>query len=316
MKRVFLFACMAVVTLVLFNSCGGSRAMYFTLPQEEPLSNYTDNSLRRFVQDPENEGASVVVREPFDKGSWPGLQNRVASLVENGLMRNKYNPRNRRLFENAMEKLEDGSDYVTIRQKTNTDLIFEVDFNIDEYAVSEYSLRRGQGAKKIPFVIGSKKDQINPIYMVYGFSIEIKVILLADNKIAGVYKYYQTPCIDGCRIKTYDANKLTYFVPADPTKNIISDESARVQTRWEKYEKQISEFINNIVIPNMFAEIKTGSPVSSYNNDASVMADQSQQAWLQPQQSEEEHRVVSRLAQLQDKIYTWVESRYNLKQSN
>jgi hypothetical protein len=236
------------------------RAMYITLPQEESMSNYTDHSLRRFVQDPENEGASVVVREPVDKASWPGLQSRAASLVESGLMRNKYNPRNRRLFENAVEKLPDGSDYPTIREKTATDLIFEIDFNLDEYTVNGYSdMPRG---RETPFAIQLDKKTVNyPTYKVYGFSIEIKVILLADNKIAGVYKYYQTPCTMGCRVRYFDINKLTYYVPTDPTKELASDESARVQPRWERQEKQIGEFINDIVIPGMFAEIKGEAPV-------------------------------------------------------
>jgi hypothetical protein len=253
---------MAVVTFVLLSSFGNRRprTMYITIPQEKFQENFADPSLRRFVQDPENQGASVVVREPLDKGNFPGLQNRVASLVENGLMRNTYNPRNRRLFENAMEKLADGSDYPTIREKTGTDLIFEIDFNMEEYTVSEYS--SVIGGPKIPFTIRvDKKNVMHPVYTVYGFSIEIKVILLADNKIAGVYKYYQTPCTGGCTVATYDANRLTYYVPLHPEKTVSSEESSRVQTRWERYEKEISEFITDIVIPNMFAEMKGEAPV-------------------------------------------------------
>jgi hypothetical protein len=265
MKRTFLLASLALTALVLFHSCGGPRATtkYFSIPPER-TENYTDPSLHRFAEDPEHDGASVVVREPIDRGSWPGLQSRVASLVESGLMRNRYNPRNRRLFENAMEKLEDGSDYPTIRAKTGTDLIFEINFNMEEYTVKDYYVRTG--GPKSPFTIPNpldKKNPLHPTYTVYGFSIEIKVILLADNKIAGVYKYYQTPCVEGCVVRTFDANRLTYYVPIDPTKVSDSEESARVQTRWERYEKQIGEFINDIVVPNMFAEMKGQAPVAA-----------------------------------------------------
>jgi hypothetical protein len=284
MKRIFLFACMAVVTSALFNSCGSRlpRAGYFTITQEESLNNYTDESLRRFVQDPENEGASVVVREPIDQGSWPGLQNRVASLVESGLMRHKYNPRNRRLFENAVDKLEDGSDYPTIREKTGTDLIFEINFSIDEYIVNGHSAV--PGGRVSPFTIRIDKRTVkHPTYTIYGFSVEIKVILLADNKIAGVYKYYQTPCTEGCKVKYFDINTLTYSVPADLTKDLISDESARVQSRWERQEKQIGEFINDIVIPTMFAEMKGEVPVRIRKPEFPVVANQPQQTMQQPQ---------------------------------
>jgi len=70
-----------------------------------------------------------------------------------------------------------------------------------------------------------------------GYHIEIKVIMLRENKIGGTYKYYYTPCDaskGGCEIRT--VAPLAYANDDD--------------------NKELSNFITKVVIPSMQKEMK------------------------------------------------------------
>jgi hypothetical protein len=219
--------------------------------------NFSTASLQRFISDPENQGASVVVRDPSvnrDGVSNNPVNSRVCALIEQGLMKKNYNPRDRRLFENAVAKLEDGSDYPVIRKITGTDLIFEVtQFSAVGYEVNEYF---DESNRKHPFrIVKSKKEILTPGYILIGFSIEIKVILLADNLIAGIFRYNQVPCIDNCTVKNFTETGLSY-IDALTAKTVTAKEvSLHENISFDRYDKQISDFITNFVIPNMFMQM-------------------------------------------------------------
>jgi hypothetical protein len=228
--------------------------------------NYSNPSLQRFISDPENQGASVVVRDPSvnrDGVSTNPVNSRVCALIERGLME-KYNPRDRKLFENAVAKLEDGSDYPAIRKVTGTDLIFEITkFNAVEYEVSEYydGLQR-----RHPFTIKkSKEEVITPTYVLIGFSIEIKVILLADNLIAGIFKYDQIPCMNGCNVTNFTENTLSYSDPNTAKTSVAREISSHGMISFDRYDTQIANFISKFVIPTMFRQM-AGEQVSESSN--------------------------------------------------
>jgi hypothetical protein len=261
MKRILIFACIASL---MVGSCGGPRDLTKTIkvPPEQAWDNFSHSSLQRFITD--NPGSSVVVRDPNinrDGVSNDAPTSRVCSLIEAALMRRGFNPRDRRLFENSVAKLEDGSDYPKIREVTGTDLIFEVSsFRKEYYTVFEY--HDVQGTHKFEIDMGRKKPTLYPRYILTGFSIEIKVILLSDNLIAGTYKYYQTPCTENgdCVVTFFDEKGLRYRA-TKANKEINADdesESARIERRSEQFDREVSDFINNVVILSMFAHMEGG----------------------------------------------------------
>jgi len=248
----------AMVGMLLITSCTSTQ---FIKIQQEQAENFTHPSLRKFVADPKNKGASVVVRDPNvtrDGVSTSESTNRLSALIERGLMKKGYIARDRKLFDNAVAKMGDNSDYVALREKTGTDLLFEIThFGWDEYVVKEAY----QKNKKVPLKSKKKKVSIS----LYGFSIEIKVILLQDNLIAGTYKYFYTPCSNkdgGCEIVSYTTDKrgsrLVYKYPKSDKEEIINvgqEESSRKESLMEKWDKQLSAFISNVVVPSMFKEM-------------------------------------------------------------
>jgi hypothetical protein len=245
--------------MLLITSCTSSK-LFIKIPQER-AENFTHPSLRKFVTNPENKGASVVVRDPNvtkDGASTSGDTYRLSALIERGLMKKGYITRDRKLFDNAVAKMENNSDYVALREKTGTDLLFEIThFGWDEYVVKEAYKKN----EKVPFK--SKKE--NVYIPLVGFSIEIKVILLQDNLIAGTYKYFYTPCSSkdgGCEVVDWTTDKrgsqLVYKYPKSDKEEIINvgqEESSRKISLAEKLDKELSEFISNVVVPSMFKEM-------------------------------------------------------------
>jgi len=266
-KKIFMFT-LLIGAMVCNYSCkpgAMTYTKYIKINQEAPANNFSSVSLQKFISSPDNQGVSVVVRNPYFK-SGDATGNRyeqVCSMVERGLMEQKYNPRDRQLFENAVAKLPEGSDYVAIRKATGTDLIFEVSqFNVDEYVVDSYTTDDPQdNGKTKPFGEfreqgeGKKKSNVwvPYSYVMYGFSIEIKVILLADNLISGTFKYYYTPCTDGAAVTYFDSQSLRY---SDNKQNHVASETSRKESNTERFDRQISDFISGTVIPSMFKEMR------------------------------------------------------------
>ncbi|MDR3245624.1 MAG: hypothetical protein LBT50_04255 [Prevotellaceae bacterium] len=282
MKKILIFACIASL---MFSSCGDRTPANKSIivPREEAWDNFSHPSLQRFITD--NPGSSVVVRDPNINDP---ATNRVCTLIEAALMRRGFNPRDRRLFENSVAKLEDGSDYPKIREVTGTDLIFEVtSFRKELYEVTQYHDLRGPHPFELD--MGKKQPKLYPEYILTGFSIEIKVILLNDNLIAGTYKYYQTPCTeDGdCIVTFFDKDGLRYR-STKTNKQINVQESARIERRSEQSDREVSDFITDVVIPSMFAHMggKTGqlSPQKPFS-ESEIITRQPQQSQQQSSES-------------------------------
>jgi hypothetical protein len=167
--------------------------------EPERPSVFTHPSLQKFIK--QNKGASVVVRDPNATSggvSAAGKTSELCGMIEKALMERGYNPRDRRLFESVAAKMKD-VDYVALGEKTRTDLVFEVtDFSKKEYVVRNYQEYKDLFLP-ILIPIYLKRDVITekPFKKprtLYGYNIEIKVILLQDNLIGGTYKYFWTPC--------------------------------------------------------------------------------------------------------------------------
>lgn len=231
-------------------------AKLIKIEQEQP-DTYTNRSLSRFIA--QNPKAAVVVRDPNAVSggvSSSSRSNMVCNLIERALMQKGYNPRDRKMFESVVSKMGDNSDYSDIAKKTNTELLFEVThFSLeDEYPVNSYY----QNTAKMPLTTFNKS--LSSVTFM-GFSIEIKVVLLQDNLIGGTYKYYYTPCAapdGGCKITSYnkDTGVLYYLSPKSDKEETLEgsqkSESAKKETRDEKWSKQLGQFISSVVIPDMF----------------------------------------------------------------
>ncbi|GHT03862.1 hypothetical protein AGMMS49525_09590 [Bacteroidia bacterium] len=252
--------------------------MSFIKINPERTDNYTNPTLKKFFQG--NEGAAVIVRDLEGRTS-EKVQNaslsqtsgtaRICQLLEQGLLKNGFNVRDRQLFEAVADKTDKNLDYAELHKKTEVDAIFEVtSFNWDKYEVNNYY---EDGVQK------SFDPKFNErVYDLYGFSIEIKVIMLQNNIVGGTYKYFYTPCdsdLGGCLLTKIEDNSITY-IPLETSKpEVLGNASSsflgkikgedkkkqeyvatRTQSNEEKFEKAVSKFITDTVIPGIVSDIK------------------------------------------------------------
>jgi hypothetical protein len=219
------------------------------IPEGRP-DNFSHRSLQAFIAD--NPGAAVVVRVPQSSRA-AGVTanadvNRVSALIERALMQQGFNPRDRMLFENAVERMGVG-DYAALGEATQTDLVFEVThFTIDQFVVNMYSDELGRTHQ---LVLKEGRSRIPMTYLLYGFSIEIRVILLKDNLIAGHFKYYHRPCVNGCNITHFDRMRMTYTARPGSFRS-VNEVSANL-------DREVADFISRTVIPSMFIEMAGGN---------------------------------------------------------
>jgi hypothetical protein len=264
-----------VVFMTIFTPCSSQQLSFIKITAEETDS-YTNPTLKKFFQD--NEGAAVIIRDLIgrtsDKVQDASLSQatstaRICQLLEQGLLRNGFNVRDRQLFEAVADKTGENLDYVELHNKTGVDVIFEItSFNWDRYEVNHYYKNNMQ----IPF----DKKYNEKVYDLFGFSVEIKIVMLQDNIVGGTYKYYYTPCdanLGGCLLTKIDKNSIT-IMPLESSKpevlgNVFEDGKAkkkkgknanvaeRKQSNYEKYEKTVSKFIADTVIPGIVSDIKS-----------------------------------------------------------
>jgi hypothetical protein len=277
MKKTILILCACAVLGATINPVygRGKKTLAFIKITPEEVINYTNPSLRKFMQD--NEGAAVIVRDfagrTSDKVQDASLSQatntaRICQLLEQGLLQNNFNVRDRQLFEAVADKTDKNLDYAQLHEKTGVDIIFEISsFNWDTYEVNHYYQDREQK----PF-----DPKLNAIvYNLYGFSIEIKIIMLQNNVVGGTYKYFYTPCdetLGGCLLTNIGKTSITYIPLESATPEVLGDNlgkkkkkkekkdeetvSMRVESRYEKFEKTVAKFITNTVIPGIVANVR------------------------------------------------------------
>jgi hypothetical protein len=274
MKTTNLILCLCILLGAIGTSYGrGKTTLSFIKITPEETVNYTNPSLRKFMQ--ENEGAAVIVRDLAGQSSYASLTQatgtaRICQLMEQGLLKNNFNVRDRQLFEAVAEKTDKNVDYAELHNKTGVDIIFEItSFNWDRYEVNHYYQDRAQK----PF--DPKNNAV--VYDLYGFSIEVKIIMLQNNVVGGTYKYYYTPCdetLGGCLITKLGRTSITYIPLESATPEVLGDNlgkkkkdekkddkkeenvAARVESRYEKFEKTVVKLITNTIIPRIVADIR------------------------------------------------------------
>ncbi len=266
------------VTLsMLIAACGGTQKTVdsFIKIKPEATSNFTTSSLQRFVT--QNEGASVVVRD-FKAAKANGLSgdsqsSTLCALLESALLKADYNVRDRQIFENVVNKMGDNVDYEQLQKKTGTDLIFEIiDWGYDKYNVRDYYttvVKKGEKREqKYSFYDRlNKKQKIEEDrdfhYTFSGYHIEIKVIMLRENKLGGTYKYYYTPCDvngGGCKITKFGPPVMRYHDMCchdEENRKDYEKSPQRVAGDNEEIIQDWSSFISKIV-RSMDEEIKQG----------------------------------------------------------
>ena len=186
-----------MILAIFFTGCSsGKKTIKFaTVPDET----YANPNLKQFFK--ENRNPNIVLRVPNnnDKATSNTSTNRnndvLYNTIEKELLRENFSVRDRGLFNELLSK-SSTSDYLKIKELTNTDIILEV-VSIDPSVL--YT------TNKVTTVTSKKEVENirNVDYKEKGASVEYKVILVKNNEIAGTYKFNYKPCPNGCELTTF-----------------------------------------------------------------------------------------------------------------
>jgi hypothetical protein len=231
MRQIYLF--FLAILVLLSVSC--SQGTYIVKYPQLPDDIYANKNLKEFASN--NKTPSIVLRVPNNNdkvtsNTTNADNNILYNAIEKELLKEGFSVRDRGLFNELLSKSQT-SDYSKIKDLTNTDIILEV-VSIDPAVV--YSTNKVT-------LTGVKKEQsfISTVdYKKYGASIEFRVILVANNEIAGTYKYNYRPCPSGCEIGTFQSssNKSKY-------KNLEVKETVSVNTLEEFIKMCTQDLINS-----------------------------------------------------------------------
>ena len=257
--------CLGLIAIVLCGCPPKQISVVNRIKVQPPdlAPHFVHATLRDFIQD-KGQGASVVVRDRQGGNtavSGSADASRAIALVEEALMRQDFAVRDRVLFENTVQRMQEGSDYSAIFRQTQVNMLFEItNFTTERYDVNSYSNQYYPHQLfseqiYVPSGRGKAVPQTRYLsYALYGFNIEVRVILLELNLIAGIFRYAYVPCLNGCIMDTFNSAEMrfrseTTNQPLSAPEISLAPASQRVQ------ERDFHSFVNNVVIPSMFREM-------------------------------------------------------------
>jgi len=193
---------------------------------------YTTESLKDFLTT--TESPKLVVRYSDIKHNQSDLEiNYLYNIIEREFLKGGVEVRDRALFDEILNRSEDFNDYSVISEKTDTDIILElirIDTDI-EYETEVYYTKKGV-----------EKELYNEIASAKGASVEFKLILVKTNEFAGSYKFFYTPCAEGCHIILKD--NAVVFLNSEGGK----DKDGRETIDLSDFEKFIQTACQELII--------------------------------------------------------------------
>lgn len=185
MKFKFLTAIVIVFTLA---SCSSTKTIKFSKKSNDV---YTTNNLKEFLE--ENKSPKVVLRVPNTAVTTTDQENvdYLYNSIENQLLASGFVVRDRQLFNQIIENENNNIDYEKIKEKSDTDLIIELT-KLDPSILYETNTYYDKKDKEHTERYGTHQR--------YGAAVEFKVVSIANNEYAGMYKFNYTPCTEGCVI--------------------------------------------------------------------------------------------------------------------
>ncbi len=178
----------AVVVAIIFASCSSTKTIKFS---DQPNDVYTTDNLKEFLD--KNKSPKVVLRVPNAAVTTTDQENvdYLYNSIENQLLSSGFVVRDRQLFNQIIGNDNNSIDYEKIKEKSDTDLIIELT-KLDPsilYETNTYYDKKDR-----------EKTEKEGTHERYGASVEFKVVSIANNEYAGMYKFNYTPCTEGCVI--------------------------------------------------------------------------------------------------------------------
>ena len=195
-RTIYLFLYALLTTACISTRPGIVR---FTQPAPET---YSAKALQELLQS--NRNPSVVLRVP-EAAVNPAEQdlpplNSAYNAIEKQLIKSGFAVRDRGLF-NALLASSENANYQGIAQRTDTDIIIElvgIDFDL-RYRTNTFSGQ--QNGKEYKLAPGASIE-------LPGASVEFRIVVVAQNEIAGLYRFDYAPCQQGCKYRVSNTGAL------------------------------------------------------------------------------------------------------------
>lgn len=189
-----------------------------------------------------NINPSIVLRVPGGASNSTSSQLsediQIYNTIEKALLKNGFTVRDRALFSEVLNKTID-SDYSKISVATKTDLILDMVSIKQEKHVTNKYLDKYSDEK----LFGCNKE-----YTFIGYSIEFKLILLEKNEFVGSYKFYITPCTNGCDyIQEKDPFMGRCRLKTINSSSILNNETAFEIIESSEKEKMVIKFMDEFI---------------------------------------------------------------------
>lgn len=212
------------VSLFLLTGCSSTKSIKFSDKENDV---YTTDNLKQFLKT--NKSPKVVLRVPNTSVNTTAQENvdYLYNSIENQLLASGFVVRDRQLFNQIIGNDNNSIDYEKIKEKSDTDLIIELT-KLDPSILYETNTYYDKKNREKTETLGTHER--------YGASVEFKVVSIANNEYAGMYKFNYTPCTEGC-------------VVSKSFKDLRKEEKARKKKDEEPYEgvehDVLEEFIKN-----------------------------------------------------------------------
>lgn len=260
-----------VFACILLMGCGvvrmSSSPMLIKIPEASRQENFTNDQLKTFLK--QSESPSILVRNLSVTGTDVASNAntaRIVAILESGLTRNGFDVRDRSLFNSVIQSASTNQsvDYQKLYEQTQVDLLFEVSgysindlYKVDGYWLDDRFLYFPTQER----LVDGRKQKYRPSYLFRGMSIEIKVIILKDNLMGGVYSYSYVPCAEelgGARIIQLQPLRYSPFIGARDIDAVMDDDgnSSLLQSRGERLDQAMENYITTTVIPKIMADMK------------------------------------------------------------
>lgn len=290
--------------------CGVSQNNRIIIKEEPRRENFTNKILRNFIK--KQESPRIVVRSTGTTGSISSSSgsDRICSILETALAKNKFDVRDRSLFEavaNSHGKNGKTLTYEELGEATGVDLLMEIaNYSLaDYYTFDGYYNSQNRFVKFEPVNEGDKRHPIyvKPRYILRGMSITIKVILLKDNLVGGSYSYSYVPCSEESGGALITQLYPLRYIPNKESRDIDAilddDQNAGlIERQSQRLDRAMEDFLSNVVVPGMMADIKgevyaNERPVGSNNDSQGFRTGNSKSETYAGHSNEEQNSTVS-----------------------
>lgn len=219
MKRLIFY----IHCLILLVSCAPQTRMVRYDDRKNEF--YTNPALRAFMKTHDSPKVVLRTNELVLRAASSNASDRSSSylfnVMESELIKQGFTVKDRNIFNDIISKTYSSDLYK--KELSDADLIVEV-VNIDDKLV--YSTRKLTSISR-----SNSKEKVQPLlYKSLGAYVEYRIVMIHNNELSGIYKFYYQPCAHGCAPEDFKFTgkgqsrevKLPKNLPTETIQNFIA----------------------------------------------------------------------------------------------